>query len=418
MTWSPLPFELVAEIFELVHEQDDRRWLPTIISLVSSEWRAFALLIPRLWTRIHISHDDYETGLPTAATWVERSGSVPVTVVFDFQDRPYNQTFPASVDFICSHLTRIGELDVTIRTEDQANEVIKALCKPAPNLRRFRIHSFSNKRNINTWSVNDLHAGSFLGNQVHPKLQSLGILSPHSKWSLQPIKHVTELELTTFGKITISLLRSMFENMPCISTLKVCENDEAPGLFESWLGTPITVPSITCAHLKGGSMYKSIYFLQLLDLPHLHSLHLDTLVYGGHNHHTNHHTPFPILDTLTLSMNTQIVTYTVEPALPLLLKRCDSVTHLCLRVGGDLTPLRAFGQGQCPRMAHLDIYEEVYNLNYDDLDWFLGTRTPDKYGELAAIKTLSFSGLVSLSEEKASKYCGLTEVMHMGKKLQ
>lgn len=417
-TWRPIPLELVAEIFELVHEQDDTRSLPTTISLVSSEWRAFALCVPRIWTRIHISDD---ADIRTATTWLERSGNVPVSATFSFLDEAYNHTLSKSIYFLRSHLPRIGELTVTVRTEVWANQVIRALWKRAPNLRRFHIISthLAGTSHFNEWSVDDLHTGSFLGDKEHPKLRSLSILSPHSSWSSQAVKHITELELTTFGKITISSLQALFEDMPCISTLKVCEDDWTPEFFDSWPDTQITVASITQAHVRCSHLHTSIHFLQLLDLPHLHSLHLD-LTHAYHEHHfPNHHTPFPILDTLILSMNTVVPSYTDEPALPLLLKRCDSVTRLCLHASGDLTPLNAFGEGRCPRVVHLDICEQsAYNLNYDNLDEFLDTRASDKHGEMAAIETLSFGASVTLSEEKASKYGGSVEVTYLGKKLQ
>src|SRR5258707_334235 len=85
-----LPREILAEIFwECVPEIMETAWMsrsiaPLFLCSICSSWRALALATPKIWTSVGVlirnPNMDSLIGAHIINTWLERSGTLPLTL--------------------------------------------------------------------------------------------------------------------------------------------------------------------------------------------------------------------------------------------------------------------------------------------------------------------------------------------------
>jgi hypothetical protein len=147
-----LALEIIAEIFWncLVHGQETV-WMssgnaPLLLCRVCSSWRTLALGIPQLWAHVGIRirhHDGVDPSICTHITnaWLERSGTLPLTVTIDNWGycAPTTIFLDAVLSAVCSHSPRWQNLTVT-----SWGPLSFPRLEILPLLRAFQIQVFTN----------------------------------------------------------------------------------------------------------------------------------------------------------------------------------------------------------------------------------------------------------------------------------
>ena len=123
-----LPREIVAEIFcNFVHGPQGAVWIsasngPLLLCRVSSSWRAFALVTPELWTSIGIRirlQNDRDPCNRIVNMWLERSGTLPLTVAIHHINYKINRTvLDAILTAVSAHSSRWQIVKITARRPD------------------------------------------------------------------------------------------------------------------------------------------------------------------------------------------------------------------------------------------------------------------------------------------------------------
>ena len=123
-----LPREIIAEIFcNCVQGPREAVWIsarsaPLLLCRVCSSWRALAQVTPKLWSSISIRihrQNDIDPLICTRIinTWLERSGTLPLTVTIDHTAYNVPSIEPTVLDAIlsvvCSHSSRWQNVDIT-----------------------------------------------------------------------------------------------------------------------------------------------------------------------------------------------------------------------------------------------------------------------------------------------------------------
>ena len=125
--FNRLPREIIAEIFcNFVHGPRETVWIsassaPLLLCRVCSSWRALAQVTPALWTSIGIrtiNQNDIDQLICTRINpWLERSGTLPLTVTIDHIHYGDPSSRPNVLDAIlialCSHSSRWQNVDIT-----------------------------------------------------------------------------------------------------------------------------------------------------------------------------------------------------------------------------------------------------------------------------------------------------------------
>ena len=112
--FNRFPREIIAEIFSNCLEHHVRMSsgnVPLLLCRVSSSWRELALTIPQLWASINInlrhSNDvDPSTCAHIANAWLERSGTLPLTVAIGYFRRTKSPVLDAVLSIVCSYSSR------------------------------------------------------------------------------------------------------------------------------------------------------------------------------------------------------------------------------------------------------------------------------------------------------------------------
>ena len=105
---------IIAEIFSNCLEHHVRMSsgnAPLLLCRVSSSWRELALTIPQLWASINMSlrHSndvDPSTCAHIANAWLERSGTLPLTVAIGYFGRTKSPVLDAVLSIVCSYSSR------------------------------------------------------------------------------------------------------------------------------------------------------------------------------------------------------------------------------------------------------------------------------------------------------------------------
>ncbi|KAL0570761.1 hypothetical protein V5O48_011204 [Marasmius crinis-equi] len=117
-----LPPEILASIFELCVREGWTRF-PLTASHVCTQWRA-AARIPTVWSHVYVeatSRDPYGRTL----FWIQRSDSVPLSIVFDFtNDTSLPVVLPAVLQLLLVHSSRWKSLKVLSRSLLNTNFIL------------------------------------------------------------------------------------------------------------------------------------------------------------------------------------------------------------------------------------------------------------------------------------------------------
>ena len=123
-----LPREIIVEIFWncLVHGRQETVWMssrnaPILLCRVCSSWRTLALAIPQLWASVGIlirHPDGVDPSICTHITnaWLERSGTLPLTVAIDTEGYCASEPtiiLDAVLSSVCSHSSRWQNVTIT-----------------------------------------------------------------------------------------------------------------------------------------------------------------------------------------------------------------------------------------------------------------------------------------------------------------
>lgn len=344
--WRLLPPELLGEIFLCVVHARDGVFdafaefpirAPTILSLVCSEWRAIALANPRLWTRIMTRG---QRGIRTARIWLERSKHAPLVIECMFDEKTAS-ALSEVLTLIDDYLNRVFELTIDVTDHSECLRVVTTLNKPAPRLRAFRLRSVHDASD--PWFIPGEAAKAIFGGGVTPNLQFLTILSPGSEWPVGMTSTLTTLDLRTLGDAELTgpeTILQLLESAVRLSVLRMeMIGPDNGGEPWDWLAVAprkiITLPALVDIHLNGW-LEGMFDFIDILDLPSLHSLHIqyEMPIYDQDDAplpEVANTMPFPSLEKLRVQSRPggNIYEGTILHC-PRILRRCINMTHLFL----------------------------------------------------------------------------------------
>jgi hypothetical protein len=155
---NKFPREIIAELFWncLVHEPQETVWMssdnaPLLLCRVCSSWRAHALAIPQLWASIGIlirHQKDIDPSrcayITNTATWLERSGILPLTITIDFAGYYAPTTIlDAILSVIGPHSSRWQNVSITTLVPMSFPRL-----ETLPLLRAFQVFSYAEQNAI------------------------------------------------------------------------------------------------------------------------------------------------------------------------------------------------------------------------------------------------------------------------------
>ncbi|KAJ6522129.1 hypothetical protein DFH09DRAFT_1330770 [Mycena vulgaris] len=231
-----LPNEITSEIF--IHALDlpslnTQSPAPTVLAQVCRHWRNIALSLPMLWSTISlkIARKTLENRLIMANTWLDRSGTHPLSITFNHGPDDHGVTSPG-VKFaqflleISRHFFRLKHLEVGV-----------TLIGPSLQLVQSRMPQLTH---LALW-MDRLHtpdAPVVISPETFPLLRSLELHHFHPFTSvIFPWKQITTL---ICDHIDYRHLRSILEQTPALLHCEVSHMRSAVGPSEK----PITLPHL------------------------------------------------------------------------------------------------------------------------------------------------------------------------------
>lgn len=403
--WRRLPVELLEDVFVLANESDEGYIIPTTLSCVCSEWRARALEMHRLWTRIRILNS---RGHRTAHIWFCRSKPtlVRVNCSMDEEITP-RAAFFSALHLINHHLERLTDLTIEVGGSQAVQDVTECLTSPAPNLRLFELIGQAAPPLDDD---DEIKGAPRLFHGQAPKLQTLQIMSPHSPWPSGLTQTLTELIILAPMDDTPGHLWDFIENIPSLSRLTIQECD----LFE-WIFflddyvRMITLPLLTYAKLEGFTLGSLGLVLQYMVLPKLHTLQLEYRVTGDPELVPDFIAPpfssLCILGVTRIDEKQEVdeMEYLAEiQYFPLILRRCANVevlrtnTVIVFRtLIGDLSTPGGIGYPLCPRLVRLRLEYADFKVDVGLLHQFLQSRGNER--KVASIGVLSLDDALAVT---------------------
>ncbi|KAF8880236.1 hypothetical protein CPB84DRAFT_1751478 [Gymnopilus junonius] len=286
-SFDSLPFEIISKIF-LDGTQNWRDFepqvlpFPTIVSGVCTHWRNVSYGIPQLWTFILPPlHKELDECLEWTTKWLERSGTMLVSVVLD-------------------DMTVTAELKGPIASaaERKISKTLALLSKHPRRLRRLDIRSASHgafkKFMRDLWEAPNLEQLSlcprtyvglgyfFSPNEEHLKWSVLSRLSNLKKFRFQNISPPCIPSLTSLTAHDIVLkyegIKTLFAGCPSLAHLVLHDLRPITARQEPAHYTPLSCPSLRSIAVKVNQWYLDepdyFYVFSFLHLPNLVSLEI------------------------------------------------------------------------------------------------------------------------------------------------
>lgn len=286
-----LPNELLAKVFQA----GTRDWaasssaastlpFPILISGVCQHWREVAITCPDLWSTIHVPICSSSTGTPPAwvQAWMDRSKSVPLTIILDIPLYSNRLTQAALLSTMIKYPTR--RVDIRSRNDDESNvhrlfmDVLQgshqnkyeqiSLCFQEHRRGRAR---FTREENVirEEWGCLPNCLASFKVS----KLRVIGL-------AVYPPQFPNLTSLTVWDmEATFLELRDLFSESPGLTNLVLCRLRVSPtSLPPADVGASITLPSLqrlAVSFVRDSSNPSDIYPLRYLRLPNLSYLEIN-----------------------------------------------------------------------------------------------------------------------------------------------
>lgn len=284
-----LPNELLARVFQA----GTRDWaafassaastlpFPVLICGVCEHWREVATTCPDLWSTIHVPSCSSSTPPAWVQTWMDRSKSVPLTIILDVPQNSNGLTQVALLSTIIKSPTR--RVDIRSRNNDESDthrlfmDVLQgsrhnkfeqiSLC--FTERRRGRVR-FTKEENVirGEWGCPPDCLRSF----NVAKLRVIGLAVYPPQFPNLTLLTVWDMEATFLE------LRDLFSESPGLTNLVLCRLRVSPTSLSPEVGSSITLPSLqrlAVSFIRDSSNPSDIYPIRYLRLPNLSYLEIN-----------------------------------------------------------------------------------------------------------------------------------------------